>query len=112
MTGWKSLFTCLLLPHSITSPKTRDKPLIKYYRTLLFSWLMWCSSCYSVVGVDGSGIDGNIAGSLLWKGRVYSLLLGIRRGSSVLMLKPDVVIEGTICLEVQKRDGNKNIFYS
>lgn len=57
-----------------------------------------------MVGVDGLWSDGNIAGGLLREGRVYALLSGTRRGSSFLVLKPYVVIGGTIGLEVQQRD--------
>lgn len=54
------------------------------------------------MGVDGLGKDSNIAGGLLWDVRVYTL--GVWRGSSFLMLKPCVVIDGTICLELKQSD--------
>lgn len=53
-----------------------------------------------MVGVDGLGSGGNIAGGRLREVRVYSIL-DVWRGSSFLMLKPCVVIGGTMCLEAQ-----------
>lgn len=51
-----------------------------------------------MVGVDGLGSEGNISGGFLWERRVYPLL-----GSSFLMLKPYVVIDGTMCLEEKRK---------
>lgn len=55
-----------------------------------------------MVGVDGLGSGSDIAGDHLWEVRVYSLL-GVWRGSSFLMLKPFVIVGGTVCLEEQEK---------
>lgn len=56
-----------------------------------------------MVGVDGFGRRGDVAGGRLYAVRVHTLLRGRRRGSPFVMAEPDVVIGGTICLQVQWR---------
>lgn len=104
VTDWKSMFTHLFIPHSITYQQGGDNTFIKYYCTFLLLCVIWCFRSGGPMGVDGLGKDSNIAGGLLWEVRVYTLCLGVWRGSSFLMLKPCVVIDGTICLELQKRE--------
>lgn len=94
----ESIFTHIFLHNLFTKGK------IKHHCTFLLSCALGYCRCYSLVSVDdGVRDDGDVAGGVLRDVRVHTVLLVVWRGSRSIRLKPHVVIDLTMCLQVQDK---------